>query len=75
MLIDTHSHLDLEEDILGLLEKCKQNLVTEIISISTDLESSKKNIEISCANALETNKRTITVSFFNIGYCFFSNGI
>ena len=47
MLIDTHSHLDLEEDILGLLEKCKQNLVTEIISISTDLESSKKNIEIS----------------------------
>ena len=42
MLIDTHSHLDLEEDILGLLEKCKQNLVTEIISISTDLESSKK---------------------------------
>ena len=47
MLIDTHSNLDLEEDILGLLEKCKQNLVTEIISISTDLESSKKNIEIS----------------------------
>lgn len=47
MLIDTHSHLDLEEDILGLLEKCKQNLVTEIISISTDLESSRKNIEIS----------------------------
>lgn len=47
MLIDTHSHLDLEEDILGLLEKCNQNLVTEIISISTDLESSKKNIEIS----------------------------
>ena len=47
MLIDTHSHLDLEEDILGLLEKCKQNLVTEIISITTDLESSKKNIEIS----------------------------
>ena len=46
MLIDTHSHLDLEEDILGLLEKSKQNLVTEIISISTDLESSKKNIEI-----------------------------
>ena len=43
MLIDTHSHLDLEEDILGLLEKCKQNLVTEIISISTDLESSKSH--------------------------------
>ena len=32
---------------IPLLEKCKQNLVTEIISISTDLESSKKNIEIS----------------------------
>ena len=46
MLIDTHSHLDLEEDIPSLLEKCEKNLVTKIISISTDLESSKKNLEI-----------------------------
>ena len=46
MLIDTHSHLDLEEDIPSLLEKCEKNLVTKIISISTDLESSKKNVEI-----------------------------
>ena len=27
MLIDTHSHLDLEEDIPSLLEKCEKNLI------------------------------------------------
>ena len=49
MLIDTHSHLDLEEDISSLLEKCEKNLVTKIISISTDLESSKKK----CRNCIK----------------------
>ncbi len=47
MLIDTHSHIDKEEDIEGLLIECEKNLVTEIIAISTDLESSEKNINLS----------------------------
>ena len=47
MLIDTHTHINNVKDLDFLLEKCKENRVTELIAISTDINSSRENIKIS----------------------------
>ena len=47
MLIDTHTHINKVKELDFLLEKCKENRVTELIAISTDINSSKENIAIS----------------------------
>ena len=47
MLIDTHSHLADIKKIDKLLSDCKNNFVTEIISISTNIDDSRKNVVIS----------------------------
>jgi TatD DNase family protein len=51
MLIDTHAHLNSFEDLKSVLDDSSEFKVREIISISTDLISSERNIEI--ANAFE----------------------
>ncbi|MFP5213325.1 MAG: TatD family hydrolase [Acidobacteriota bacterium] len=50
MLIDTHAHLDfpgLSEDIPGVLDRAAKRGVREVITIGTDLDSSRKAIDIS----------------------------
>ena len=58
-----------------LVEWLNKKSICVVVCSNGYPETFKKNIETSCANALETSKRKITVSFFNIGYCFFSNRI
>jgi len=51
MLIDTHAHLNSFEDLESILIDSAQSQVKEIISMSTDIDSSGRNIEI--ANTFE----------------------
>lgn len=51
MLIDTHAHLNSFEDLESILIDSAQSQVKEIISMSTDIDSSERNIEI--ANTFE----------------------
>ena len=44
---NTHTHINNVKDLDFLLEKCKENRVTELIAISTDINSSRENIKIS----------------------------
>ena len=49
MLIDSHCHLTYEpmfSDIQKVLDLCKQNQVSKILTIGTNLETSKKSIQI-----------------------------
>jgi len=50
MLIDSHCHLTYEpmvSDIQNVLDLCEQNQVSKILTIGTNLETSKKSIQIS----------------------------
>ncbi len=52
-LIDTHAHLDMEEyaaDFEAMLERARAAGVVHIISVSTDLPSLRKNLEIAAAH-------------------------
>ncbi|MDP8213115.1 MAG: TatD family hydrolase [Candidatus Zapsychrus exili] len=46
-MIDTHAHLDQLKDIDDALLTAKKEGVEEIVAVSIDVESSKKNLEIS----------------------------
>ena len=49
MLIDSHCHLTYEpmvSDIQKVLDLCEQNQVSKILTIGTNLETSKKSIQI-----------------------------
>jgi len=49
MLVDSHCHLTYEpmvSDIQKVLDLCKQNQVSKILTIGTNLETSKKSIKI-----------------------------
>ena len=48
--IDTHAHLDDEaysEDLDHVISRAQEQGVTQIINISQDIKSSKRNIELS----------------------------
>ena len=47
MIIDSHAHLDMIKDLDSLIENAKTNRVKTIITNSINLDSSKKNLEIS----------------------------
>ena len=49
MLVDSHCHLTYEpmvSDIQNVLDLCEQNQVSKILTIGTNLETSKKSIQI-----------------------------
>ena len=47
MIIDSHAHLYSFDNIDSVISEAENNKVDTIISISTDLESSQMNIQIS----------------------------
>jgi len=46
MFIDTHCHLDMFEDIKGILERAKKQGINYIITVGIDLESSQKAVQL-----------------------------
>lgn len=53
MLFDTHTHLEIIDDLENALKRAKEAGVGKIITIGTSLESSKKAIEISDSTSLK----------------------
>ncbi|HEY5999164.1 MAG TPA: TatD family hydrolase [bacterium] len=54
MLIDTHAHLDMPEfagDLAAVLERAREAGLAHIVSVSTDLPSLRRSLEIASANA------------------------
>lgn len=48
-LVDSHCHLDMEsfaDDLEAVLERARQNNITAIVTIGTDLDSSRKAVEL-----------------------------
>ncbi len=45
--IDTHAHLEMMDDIEGVIERAKNKGVTKIIAVSSDVNSSIRSIELS----------------------------
>src|SRR3989344_9702683 len=46
MLVDSHAHLEIVDDLEGSLKRAKEAGVGKVITICTTIESSKKAIEI-----------------------------
>ncbi|HXG30225.1 MAG TPA: TatD family hydrolase, partial [Thermodesulfobacteriota bacterium] len=46
MLIDTHAHLEMLQDVTDVIERAKEAGVEGIVTASSDLISSKKSVEI-----------------------------
>ena len=65
MLIDTHAHLNSFENLKNVLNDSSQSKVKEIISISTDIASSERNIEI--ANVFENVFSSVGIHPCDIG--------
>lgn len=47
MLIDTHAHLEMMEDIPGVIEKAKSFGIKNIVAVSSDINSSIRTLELS----------------------------
>jgi len=45
--IDTHAHLEMMDDIQGVIERAKNKGVTKVIAVSSDVNSSIRSIELS----------------------------
>src|ERR1700756_4877217 len=46
MIIDTHAHLEMIEDVPQVIKRAGDSGIERIVAISSDLESSKRTIEI-----------------------------
>jgi len=46
MLIDTHAHLEMLEDIPQVIERARDTGIERIVAVSSDLISSNKTVEI-----------------------------
>jgi len=46
VLIDTHAHLEMSGDVREVIERATSNSVVTIIAVSSDLDSSRKSIEL-----------------------------
>jgi len=47
VLIDTHAHLEMMEDIPGVIEKAKSFGIKNIVAVSSDINSSVRTLELS----------------------------